>query len=523
MGNIMRFRSLRGLCTGKWRTMVLYLAVLVLIGASTGPGVGTAQAIEFRARGVWQIAFEHSNVQPRGVKGADSFGALQRFRTTLDFIASESLSGSVVFEIGNNNWGEASEGGALGTDGKVVELRYAYVDWVVPETEIKVRMGLQLMKLPGVLSRYGFGAVFGHDMAGITVSSPVYRSGDLNVDATFFWARPYNDNSTDSRYYSDRTDTRHLDNLDVFALSIPFTTDRVKINPWVMYAMIGKYALSGLTTTTEPALVAPRGGLMPVMGGNYVNGFEGYARNLDRAWGDGIWAGLCGEILLTDSLTLGFEGAYGSVNMGEIRNYKGFGDPNGRTFEARRAGWYIGGRLDWALDWGTPGILAWYGPGDDGNPYNGSERLPQFNTPWGVSALGFGGGDFDAATWKVLGHNPSGMAAVMGQIDDISFIEDLTHVLRFGYYWGTNSKSMPKKAHMTWPSRADGPAGYLTTTDTAYEINLINRYKIYENLKVSLEAAYVHMNLDKDTWGDSNDGKYKVDNYRVSCCFTYTF
>ncbi len=69
-----------------------------------------------------------------------------------------------------------------------------------------------------------------------------------------------------------------------------------------------------------------------------------------------------------------------------------------------------------------------------------------------MTALGFG--DMDSVTWKVLGHNPAGMVAVVAQIDDISFIEDLSHVVRFGYYWGTNSKEMPRKAQMTtWPSR----------------------------------------------------------------------
>lgn len=32
---------------------------------------------------------------------------------------------------------------ALGTDGKVVKVRYSYVDWNIPETDAKVRMGLQ--------------------------------------------------------------------------------------------------------------------------------------------------------------------------------------------------------------------------------------------------------------------------------------------------------------------------------------------------------------------------------------------
>ncbi len=148
---------------------------------------------------------------------------------------------------------------ALGADGKIVELRFAYLDWLVPETEVKVRMGLQHLRLPGILSHWGFGAVFGHDMAGINVSSPVYKSEDLNVDATFFWARPYNDNSQ-ALYNND--ETQHLDNLDVFALSVPIRGNRFRVNPWFMYAMIGKYSLTNLTASPEPAQVVPRGGLM---------------------------------------------------------------------------------------------------------------------------------------------------------------------------------------------------------------------------------------------------------------------
>ena len=75
--------------------------------------------------------------------------------------------------------------------------------------------------------------------------------------------------------------------------------------------------------------------------------------------------------------------------MGEIKNYSGFGD-KGRTMQMKRQGWYAGARLDYKADWGVPGFIAWYGSGDDDNPYNGSERLPQFNTPWAVSSLGFG-------------------------------------------------------------------------------------------------------------------------------------
>ena len=485
-----------------------------------------AMAVDFKISGIWQIGFEHSNVTPRNARGTanDAFVALQRFRTQLDAVASEALSGSVQIEMGRTEWGQAAQGGALGADGRNIKVRFAYLDWLIPRTDIKVRMGLQTLLLPGVLSQWGFGPIFGKEMAGVSISSPLYHNNDVQVDATAFWARPYNDNSVID--FPDRTDTKPIDNLDTFALSLPISGNTFKITPYAMYALIGKYSLSGLDASQgDSGMVAPRGGLMPVLGsGNYYRTY--FERNglvrLDRDWGDGIWAGLVGDINLTDNLRLGFEGAYGSVNMGEVKNYAGFGDGKNRTLDVKRAGWYAGARLDYKCDWGVPGILGWYGSGDDGDPYNGSERLPQFNTPWGVSSLGFGGGAFDEFTWKVLGHNPSGVAAVIAQVDKFSFVEKLNHTLRLGMYWGTNSPKMPRKANMTWPGRADGPMAYLTTMDSAWEANLISKYKIYENLEVALDLAYVRLNLDSDTWRGAEDTMWD-DNYHVGIAFTYKF
>ena len=501
-----------------------------------------AQAIDYKISGVWVVGFEHSNVYPRGFDKADSFAAEQRFRTQLTAVASEGLSGTVQFEIGRTDWGKAANGGALGADGKIVKVRFAYIDWMVPQTDVKVRMGLQLLKLPGVLSKYGFGPVFGKEMAGVSVSSPLFKGDSVQSDLTFFWARPYNDNSDEEYTSVAKSKTQWLDNMDCFALMLPFRGDGWKIEPYAMYSLIGKYSLTGVSAAMgDSGIIAPRGGLTPVLGhagkaswGNfgYANGFgnldpkaRGFQFNelhkLDRDWGNGFWAGLVGQFDLTSALRLGVEGAFGSVYMGEIKNYSGFGD-KGRTMQMKRQGWYAGARLDYKADWGVPGLIAWYGSGDDDNPYNGSERLPQFNTPWAVSSLGFGDPGFDEQTWKLLGHNPGGTAGIIAQIDKISFIPDLTHLLRAGVYFGTNSCKMPKRAGMNWPNRADGPMGYLTTMDNAWEVNLVNTYKIYENLTFQLEAAYVRLNLDSDTWQGRQDAIYK-DNYRVSCMFKYSF
>ncbi len=299
------------------------------------------------------------------------------------------------------------------------------------------------------------------------------------------------------------------------------------------YSLIGKYSLTGVTAAMgDSGIIAPRGGLTPLLGGalpGASRGNRGYAllqgtelHKLDRDWGDGFWAGLVGQFDLTSALRLGVEGSFGSVYMGEIKDYQGFGD-RGRTLQMKRQGWYAGARLDYHADWGVPGFIAWYGSGDDDNPYNGSERLPQFNTPWAVSSLGFGDPGFDEQTWKLLGHNPGGSAGFIAQIDKISFISDLTHLIRVGLYLGTNSCDMPKRIGMNWPSPAtDGPMGYLTTTDNAWEVNLVNTWKIDDNLTFQLEGAYVRLNLDSDTWQGRQDAIYK-DNYRVSCMFKYSF
>ena len=172
----------------------------------------------------------------------------------------------------------------------------------------------------------------------------------------------------------------------------------------------------------------------------------------------------------------------------------------------------------------TPGLTAWYSSGDDANVNNGSERLPQYNTPWAVSALGFGGGWTDIATWKVLGHNPGGLWGVVLHLKDISLMEDLKHTLRAGYYHGTNNSAMPKAANMTsYPSRIDGPFAYLTTSDDAWELNADTRYKIYENLELAVEAAYVRLNLDEGTWGKKIVNEVDKDSYRVSIGLKYSF
>ncbi|MBR4394584.1 MAG: STAS domain-containing protein [Oscillospiraceae bacterium] len=173
----------------------------LLIAAGLAFGVSTgASAVDFKASGSWLMSFDYgkngkftggNGMTGYGKGGEDEFEAIQRVRLQLDAAASEALSGTLYFEIGQTLWGHAEEGGALGADGKTVKVRRAYIDWMPPETGLKVRMGLQGLGLPNYTM--GKSQVFEDDVAAVTLS---YQFSD-NVGMTAFWARPYNDNYTD--------------------------------------------------------------------------------------------------------------------------------------------------------------------------------------------------------------------------------------------------------------------------------------------------------------------------------------
>ena len=150
----------------KKQCMVALLAAGLFLGAT-----GSAKAIDFKVAGEWLVGFgvgdsnltKHTRDAQGGPKtksnSNDDFAAGQRVRLQLDAVASEALSGTVFFEIGNQTWGKADQGGALGADGtNVIKVKRAYIDWAVPDTDLKFRMGIQGVALP---NKAGGSAAFG--------------------------------------------------------------------------------------------------------------------------------------------------------------------------------------------------------------------------------------------------------------------------------------------------------------------------------------------------------------------------
>ena len=508
------------------KLMTLALAAGLAISCAS-----EASAIDFKANGQWLMGFglTQGSLVSRGggqkLANSDTFSAGQRIRLKLDAVASEALSGTVYFEIGDTTWGNADQGGALGADGRIVELKRAYIDWMPPETDLKVRMGIQGIVLPNFA---GGSAVLDDDCAGITAS---YKFNE-NVGLTFVWARPYNDNynpATNGEAFrrSSIAKTNFLDNVDVFALALPLTFDGVDVTPWVAYGIVGQNAIRYDDNY--------RLGYMQsnFASDRWATTTPGTLRHSSRGYANAFWAGLPVKLTLWDPLNIEFDFNYGSVESlgnGTIQKY---GNTAWKSFNTRREGWLAKALVEYKMDWGTPGIFGWYASGDDDNPKNGSERMPSV-CPYVFTTSMMGDGNL---AWGPAGDyldNNDSLAGTWGigfQLRDMSFIENLSTTFRVAWWGGTNSPSMVKymdSAH-AWYSTAhdnhfEGP--YMTTNDGLLEFNLVNVYKMYENFNINFELGYVCNFMDDDTWKRSynNWGSYeKKDIWKAQLIFTYQF
>ena len=512
------------------KLMTLALAAGMLLGAATG-----ASAIDFKAKGQWLMGFAagdgalvshkkaaKANNYNKATNTDDTFSAMQRLRLQLDAVASESLSGTVYFEIGDTTWGQNSSGGALGADSNsVVELKNAYIDWMVPNTDLKFRMGIQNIAMPNVA---GGSAVLDDDGAAVTF----HMQFNENVGLTGMWARPLNDNyDVQDGDYSGNNKKSYLDNIDLFALTLPLTFDGIEVTPWAMLGVIGQNAFrSGADNATTD--------VTPYMTSNYMSDRWKSGDSFERtknANTTAFWAGLPVKLTLWDPLNIEFDinyGYVGSQGRGTIERVDGGGKTR---FSTERQGWLAKALVEYKMDWGTPGIFGWYASGDDGNVKNGSERLPSIagagnftsfmgdgNLAWGTGYNFYDNNLTYAGTWGI------GL-----QIADVSFVEDLKHTFRVAYWGGTNSPSMVKYmgSAVAWDDTTaaqDGP--YLTTNDGLLEFNLVNSWQIYENLEANLELGYIINMMDKDTWDKSYVSERnwsKQDAWKAQLIFAYTF
>ncbi len=501
-----------------------------------------AYAIDFKAKGQWIMSFDYGegmsgysktrsggNMYGSGYgnPSEDTFEARQRVRLQLQAIASETLSGTVYFEIGESIWGNAGSGGALGADEAIIELKHAYIDWVVPETALKIRMGIQSIGLPSFPAGTGGTQVFYDDVAGIILSN---RFSDM-ISLTAFWARPYNDNFNNVDNANLGISDNMLDNLDIFGLLLPVTFDGIKMTPWMTYAAVGKNFARDWTASDADnmgnAFTNVYTGLFPM--GTAEKSITSFTRpdNNLNSYGSVFHVGFTGEVTLWDPVRLAWDFNYGDAQYG--------------VDYLQRQGFFGSLLAEYKMFWGTPGIYGWYSTGDDGNLKNGSERMPTMDTGGGdinFSHFGSSGNPYIARA-NVIGNTLIGTWGIGARVRDFSFVEDLSHTFRVNYMSGTNSTKMarymrgavPPPANMSDtfspsanPEAAfDTPAGiYMTTKDSALELGFTTEYQVYENLQIMVDAGYMAlwMNQDSSVWANAFSA---TDAWNVNASFVYSF
>ena len=509
--------------------LVTFLAAGLMFGAAT-----SASAVDFKAKGEWLFGLGLGNANLQGGHGVnkdDTFSASQRIRLQLDAVASENLSGTVFFELGTSDWGSAddSHGAALGADGKIIKVKNAYLDWVVPETDLRIRMGLQAFALPNAA---GGSAIMDGDVAAITGN---YKFNE-NIGLTAFWMRPVNDNYAGRQIRKKGIDSHYLDNIDFFGLTLPLSFEGVEITPWLMYGMIGRNSLTWDVDTADGDLTHTLFAAVPGQASRTDHFSKG-----GRAYADAWFFGLPITVSALDPVNIEFDFNYGYISgLGryDVHDYKNNVDKRADT---KREGWLIKALVEYKMDWGVPGIFGWYSSGDDGNVKNGSERMPSIAGAGNfTSFMGSAGGDWWADNTKGIFYEKNmtyaGTWGVGLQVRDMTFLEDLSHTFRIAYWGGTNSPDMVKYAGYSGAGLVDTDGGldysmdgpYLTTNDGLVELNLDNTYKIYENLAVNLDLGYIINCMDRGTWArrwtKGNDyGLSKRDAWKAQLTFAYTF
>ncbi|KAF1076228.1 outer membrane homotrimeric porin [Halodesulfovibrio sp. MK-HDV] len=350
------------------RIITLALAMCMVFGAALN-----ASAAEIKATGNMWVGYDYLNKDNDGK--TNDF--VQRFRTQIDIVASESLSGTVFFEI-NNKWGQTKagnvgggSGGAIGADGVNIQTRRAYLDFLIPNSAVKVRAGIQGFALPGAVA----GNVVLNDDLGAIVASTSYS----NVDFTAFYGRPYDRKDADGNDMSDSS-------VDIYGLVAGINFDTITVSPYAMFAAAGKNAQRT----------------------------DGTAYNNDTQW-----YGVALEATPIQNLVLSFDGVYGKA-------------------ADKDAGFLVAGKAAYTTNYCIPAFMAWYGSGDDSD---GEGLMPTLDNGGDFTATTLVGEGAVGPTSDAVFGNALGKWGIALQAEEITFIEKVSHIARLTYIRGTNDDS----------------------------------------------------------------------------------
>jgi len=459
------------------------LTTLLLAAGLVFAASAPASAVDVKMDGVYDFAFVS---QSKGLQGQNLENAAQRIRLGMTFTASENLSGYFQMQVGTDEWGTHTNIDYNGDKhGNGISARQAYIDWIIPQTDVKVRMGRSIFGLPK--DAFGNNAIMDAwvPQDGVVVSAPVTDWMSVNA----FWARTNIEQAYDE---IGSLDVANGQRNDVFGLAADLKFDGVSVSPYVMYAAMDKGA--GTYSLNDDLTVKQSSSLQ------YSGDKDAHMYAADS---NAYWFGVTSTISYFDPFTLKVSGAYGA------KEYEGndFGD---------RKGWYAQAKASYKTAYGTPIFGGWYASGDDANDYLRQGWIPTVGGRF-LAANTFTDGSFGCIN-GIANVNVAGTWGLQAGWTGMSFLEDLTHDFTVTMFKGTNNTNMVTK------NGVDADAyTYMTTSDTAYEFALVNYYQIYKNLVTVLEVAYILNDFDDSAAMEGVRGVYDKDDWKVALNFQYKF
>ena len=416
----------------------------------------------------------------------------QRVDLGVTATVSENLSGyfqvRTDWQWGTNAWNgsslrgdgfkDAFNNGDLGGSAKddssslKVQLRQAYVDWIIPNTTVKVRMGRQPIRLPGLANGKNPAIWSKAPADGVVVSSPVTDWLSL----TGFWARYARIDADGYTTYArdnggfDVDNTRLSKEIDAFGIVADMKFDGFRFEPFVAYAHFGDAGQAGGNT-------------------NFANKFNNNFSPAGRS--SAFWAGFAATLNMFDPFV---------AKLGFV-----YGDRNYTDKTPSQHGWLVDGKLSYKLDFMTPELLFWYGSGDSyqKGAYASHGYLPGIGGRF-ASTFGWGNGSHLEEPELYNNHSGAGTWGIRLGVSNVSFLEDLTHELYFAYISGTNDSACAEHY-----AKGNNPWRYMTRRDAVFEIDFGTKYNIYKNLTAALEVAYVFESFKKNNngtfWQRAND------------------
>ncbi|GAB1409164.1 outer membrane homotrimeric porin [Desulfovibrionales bacterium] len=430
------------------RFALVALLAAMLFGVASSASAGTELKVKghLDVYGMWSA---NLNDHDTDFRDGDNYMTSQRMRTFFTYVANENLKAVLGLEI-DNIWGN---GGAAdwGTDGKGnIEVKHAYLDFNFPDTEINVKAGLQYVALPGVFGN----PVFDDDAAAIVVSAPINEAFALALGYT------RGADSSTSVSNSPTKDGVDKDNMDMAFLAAPITLDGFGVTPYFAYARIGE--------------------------------------NVDFKGQQGVTSQ--GRFTLDDGADIWVLGAHATLTMFDPLTFAAdliYGEGKDDDYDTK--GWYAALAASYKFDVLTATLFTTYGSGakddDDKDRY-----LPTLAEGWGLTPY-LGGVRAFGTTWDSfatdnlgVGSDGTGIWTVGLALDDITFVDNLSHKLVLAYARGTGSKE----------------TSLFTKEDHGFEIYLVNKYMIYENLAAINELGFFKGSSEvyDDLVGNDLDASY---------------